>query len=39
LFVTDARPERTRQMFQEIEVEKKFFTIRGGEAIEEEIIP
>ena len=38
LFVTDARPERTRQMFQKIEVEKKFFVIRGGEAIEEEII-
>ena len=34
LFVTDARPERTRQMFQDIEVEKKFFMIRGGEVIE-----
>ncbi|MGB3777812.1 MAG: DNA replication/repair protein RecF [Tunicatimonas sp.] len=35
LFVTDARPERTRQLFQEIEVEKKFFVIRGGEVAEE----
>jgi DNA replication and repair protein RecF len=35
LFVTDARPERTRQMFAAIAGEKKFFVVRGGEVVEE----
>ncbi len=34
LFVTDARPERTRQLFEAIEAEKKFFNIVGGSATE-----
>lgn len=38
LFVTDARPERTRQMFAAIESEKKFFTIQRGEVVEEKMI-
>ena len=38
LFVTDARPERTYQLFQDVAVEKKFFTIRQGTVVGEEVI-
>ena len=38
LFVTDARPERTYQLFKELAVEKKFFTVRQGEVVNEEIV-
>lgn len=38
LFVTDARPERTYQLFGELEIEKKFFTIRQGEVVEEAVV-
>ncbi|MEM6841084.1 MAG: DNA replication/repair protein RecF [Bacteroidota bacterium] len=34
LFVTDARPERTRSIFGNIEGEKKYFTIHRGEVTE-----
>ena len=37
LFVTDARPERTYQLFEEIEVEKKFFTIESGAVVDKRI--
>ena len=38
LFMTDARPERTYQLLKELEVEKKFFTIRQGIVVKEEVI-
>ncbi|MEM8968981.1 MAG: DNA replication/repair protein RecF [Bacteroidota bacterium] len=34
LFVTDARPERTRSIFGNIEGEKKYFTVHRGEVTE-----
>ena len=38
LFVTDARPERTYQLFEDVAVEKKFFTIRQGAVVGEEMV-
>lgn len=35
LFVTDARPERTYQIFTPIEADKKVFTIHRGKLVEE----
>jgi DNA replication and repair protein RecF len=35
LFVTDARPERTYQIFSPIEADKKVFTIHRGKLVEE----
>ena len=37
LFLTDARPERTYQLLKELDVEKKFFTIRQGAVVEEDV--
>lgn len=34
LFVTDARPERTRSIFGNIEAEKKYFTVKSGQVTE-----
>ena len=38
LFMTDARPERTHQLLKGLDVEKKFFTIRQGRVMEEEVV-
>lgn len=37
IFVTDARPERSKTLFSEISAEKKFFSIASGQICAEEI--